>query len=757
MARLKLTSPGVLLIFATVMAGGILLLDSSYLSPHMAAQKNAALREQAVRAERVARQAVQGELNVLGTTAAGFARTSEVRGFLASGPAHEQFRTFAGRTFPDTGITAAWLTGTSGQVVGVWSEGQTGTRPAERGAKEARVAEAIEQAGYPDCGMDCGLIRLPGAIALFARQEVRGGPDRQKAIGHFWLIRVFDAALRQEFSQAIGGELFIVNAGVLPESALAEAASSRAMWLAGDEQLAVAWLASDPSGKALGYFRAKLPVVQIHGQAVVARRMILIAMSLSVGLVVLVIMGVHILITGPVVRLLKRLQKLDTGEGSPEALTRDLHGEPLVLARRLESAFEKLAHMSKTDQLTGLANRRRFEEVLKMFYHQSRRYNRPMSVMAMDVDFFKAVNDAVGHQAGDELLKVVAAAVEEACRRADLPARLGGDEFAVLLPETLAADARKVADRILEAVSSEPIMARSIEVNATVSIGIADLNAGEIDSHEAMLCLADRALYAAKELGRNRIVMAHDLGGVGLTQAQGGNQNVEVLVKKLAGLDSQFKDIFLQAVEEVAKVLEERDPNMGDHARKVRRYAVLIAEEMELPERVIQRIEIAAMLHDIGMLAMPDSVVLCPGRLSPEQLANMRRHTLLGVRIMERMQFLEQEIPAVRYHHERYDGKGYPEGIAGAAIPLSARILAVADTFDALTSDRTFRQAMPVPEAFAELRNAAGSQFDPAVVDAFLAVAARLGNNLMDVQALRGQTQWRQTPAPEPEPAAEAR
>jgi HD-GYP domain-containing protein (c-di-GMP phosphodiesterase class II) len=170
---------------------------------------------------------------------------------------------------------------------------------------------------------------------------------------------------------------------------------------------------------------------------------------------------------------------------------------------------------------------------------------------------------------------------------------------------------------------------------------------------------------------------------------------------------------------------------MAAHARKTQHYAVLLAQEMGLPDRVIKRLRIAAMLHDIGMLAMPDSILLCEGGLADDQLSAMQRHPLLSVRIMEGMEFLEQEIPTVRYHHERFDGTGYPQGLAGAAIPLTARILAVADAFDAMTSPRTFRAAKSTDEALSELQASAGSQFDPAVVEAFVCMAQRLGDRLL--------------------------
>jgi HD-GYP domain-containing protein (c-di-GMP phosphodiesterase class II) len=280
------------------------------------------------------------------------------------------------------------------------------------------------------------------------------------------------------------------------------------------------------------------------------------------------------------------------------------------------------------------------------------------------------------------------------------------------------------------------MQAGNLELNITVSLGIADLNAGEMDGPGAMMNLADRALYAAKQLGRNRVVQAHDLHVPPVDGQQNETEKVNVLSKKLAGLDSQFKGLFLLAFEQVLGLLEDRDPHMADHTRKVQHYAKLIAEEMELPRRVIERIQIAAMMHDIGMVAMPDSILLCPTQLDEQQTRIMRRHPLLSVRIMERMEFLEQEIPGVRYHHERYDGLGYPEGISGASIPLTARIIAVADAFDAMTSPRTFRDAKSCAEALGEIHCGSSNQFDPTVVNAFMSLADRIGTELLHIPGL---------------------
>jgi len=727
MGRFKLTSPGVLLILAITAAGGIFLLDVFGLQPRVEAQKSSALREQAVKAEEAGRQAMRNEETSLLRLCAALSSKEEFADLF------DRKRLVAEKTawtegFQSLKVDLAWLCDAEGDVIDLWS-----VAPTAGDAQRQELTSAMKRTSLDRKQSQGGLIELPGGAAVFAARSVwdkSGQPRRVGAIG----VACNLSASGIGDSAAVGGDVTFIPAAKLPPGTAADHVTNHAYWFS-DDRVNVAWLAHDFTGKTIGYFLANLPVNQVQRQAAAARRMVLAILSLSAGLVVLTILGVHMLVTGPVVRLLRRLQRLDAGQDEGDkGLTRDLHGEPLMLARRLESAFAKLSHISKTDHLTGLANRRHFQEVTNCFYHQARRYNRPLSVIVMDVDYFKAVNDTCGHQGGDELLKLVASAIERSCRQTDLPARMGGDEFAVLLPETAADDAGMVAQRIRQNIGETVASIKGVQVNATVSVGLTDLNAGEIDSPDAMFALADKALYAAKELGRNRMVQAHDLNGLSLSGAAGeSDAAAQALCAKLAGLNVQFKDLFVKAIEEVMGVLEQRAPYMADHARKVQHYATLIGNEMELPDRVLKRLQIASMLHDIGMVAMPDSVLLNPGKLDERQLATMRKHPLLSVRIMEGMEFLEQEIPAVRYHHERFDGKGYPEGISGPTIPLTARILAVADAFDAMTSPRAFRAAKSIAEAMDELNRDAGSQFDPVVVEALLSAARKLGDKLTDM------------------------
>lgn len=729
MKRLKLTSPGILLISAVIAAAGIFLLDLFYLGPHVAARERPALREVFAKARRTVGMRVQSEVDGLAHVATALSSSPQaVRRLAAQAPPDEQDARNRRIVGPDQ-ARWVWLGDGAGRVLRSFS-GAASDDESRPGDRDGEIATVLSQLADCPAEQTEGLVTLGGDLAVFVRRVLRDPEHPSAADVWLWMVRPLDRSVMNELTSAIGGTLVFVPGENLQSGGHTSEAVSHTFWKAGDNRLIAAWMVHGPTGRALGYFQADLSVSHIHGQAVTARRMVLIALSLSLGLAILVIMGAHILIGGPIVRLLGRLQQIESGKGKAEDLARHLHGEPLMLARRLESAFEKLAHISKTDQLTNLANRRHFKEVLEHFYYQARRYNRPLSLAVMDVDFFKAVNDSAGHAAGDELLKLVAKAIEDACRKADLPARLGGDEFAVLFPETSASDAAIVAERIRQAICSHPIVVKSLQMNATISVGITDLNAGAIDSPSAMLALADRALYAAKELGRNRLTQACELDGVGW-EAEGSGFQTDLLYTKVAGLNTQFKELMSKTVNEIVGVLSSRNSYLAAHSQKVRLYAALIAEEMELPDRVIKRIKVAAMLHDIGMLAMPDAILMKPDRLSEQEMDIVRKHPLLGVQIMEKMAVLEQEIPAVRYHHERYDGKGYPEGIREGEIPLTARILAVADAFDAMTSPAVWRTRRDRVEALEEIKRGAGTQFDPNVAEAFMAVAARLGDELM--------------------------
>ena len=698
MKRLKLTSPGVLLILGVLATSSVFLLDLLYLAPHTQQLQLDALREQAAQVNQEAVKAIGAEQM----------RLSQACQDVANDPRLARGVDLPAGLVALAGAQELWLTNEAGVILARQTAANS-----DLVANPDQLSAAL---GALPADRDNGLVHLGPAAATFARRRIVGSAGAAKQV---WLVRSVSSILPAHVVLVIGQDF--------PDNALDAGQSSYAMWWARkDHTIAVAWPATDAGDSTFGYFRADTPVRLVHRQAAASRRNVLIILSLSAGVAVLTILGIHILVAGPVYRLLNRLRDLPFGRHAPEDLTRDLHGEPLALARRLESAFDQLAEMSRTDELTGLANRRHFEQVLGAVFTQAKRYDRPLSLIALDVDFFKAVNDSAGHQAGDELLKALADAMSSVCRQADMPARLGGDEFSILLPETAAREAQAVAERIRHNASAVGMNVSGLQTPVTLSIGIADIDGAGITCPADLIEQADQALYVAKERGRDQVFNAREMAEGQASEGQ-PDRRLDQLHKKRASLDTQFKGLFLNAMEEVVDVLETRNPHMADHARKVQRYAAMLAEELHLPAPMIQRIEVAAMLHDLGMLVLPDSLVASPEALSADQRRTLIQHPLISVRIMEGMEFLEQEIPAVRHHHERFDGTGYPDGLAGAAIPLPARILAVADVFDALTSSRPWRKAMTVAEARRVLEQEAGSHFDPEVVNPFIRLVRRYG------------------------------
>jgi diguanylate cyclase (GGDEF)-like protein/putative nucleotidyltransferase with HDIG domain len=354
--------------------------------------------------------------------------------------------------------------------------------------------------------------------------------------------------------------------------------------------------------------------------------------------------------------------------------------------------LERLRELAELDPLTGLRNRRGFEQGLA-----GRRA--PLALLICDLDHFKRVNDTLGHPVGDDVLRRFADLLRTCTREDDAAVRLGGEEFALVLPGVGEREALAVAERLRREVAAE---FHEFPVPISVSVGIADA-AGASDP-ESLVRAANRALFAAKRLGRDRCVVHH--------------------ADTLAMLDALADDRAgeqLAAAMLLAETLDLRDVATARHSETVGRYAERIAAELGLPPDQVERVRVAGVLHDIGKLGISDAVLLKPGRLDPREWDEIRRHPELGARILEHAN-LRDVATWVLAHHERFDGAGYPRGLAGDAIPLEGRILAVADAYEAMTADRPYRSALATADARAELDRGAGTQFDADVVAAFLRV-----------------------------------
>ena len=354
--------------------------------------------------------------------------------------------------------------------------------------------------------------------------------------------------------------------------------------------------------------------------------------------------------------------------------------------------------LALTDPLTGLGNHRHFHERLQRELAQADEHGGMVSLCFLDIDDFKRINDQFGHPAGDRVLSQVASRL----RQGGESFRLGGDEFAVLLAgmdEQLAlSTAQSIVERIAE---TELGKAGAI----TVSAGVATFPQHGRE-RDALIRLADGALYWAKEHGKNQVRLA-----------RADVAELSEFRRVASGVDRVAR---FRAAASLARAVDSRDAYTGSHSDRVATLAAEIATQFGLPADEVELTRLAGSLHDLGKLAIPEEILRKPAALSDAERLVLERHPQIGYRMLESLG-VDPIARWVLHHHERWDGQGYPDGLEGDRIPLGARIIFVADAFDAMTSDRLYRAALSYDEAIAEVERCAGSQFDPDVANAFLA------------------------------------
>jgi diguanylate cyclase (GGDEF)-like protein/putative nucleotidyltransferase with HDIG domain len=366
--------------------------------------------------------------------------------------------------------------------------------------------------------------------------------------------------------------------------------------------------------------------------------------------------------------------------------------------------LERMRHLAEHDALTGLRNRRDFELRIEAGVG-ALGSDRRLSLLVCDLDHFKRINDALGHEAGDEALRRFAEILSSCAPAGEVPTRLGGEEFALALPGIGEVDALAVAEHLRLLVRGE---FADFPGHISVSVGVASVGQDAPDA-AGLVRAANRALYAAKRLGRDRCVVHH-------------LQTLEMLDSMRdpdGGAGEQLAAAML-----LAETLDLRDVATARHSQTVGRYSEQIARELGFSAPRVERLRAAGILHDIGKLGIADLILHKPGPLDAQEWLEIKRHPELGARILEHANL--RDIGAwVLAHHERLDGGGYPHGLGGEEIPVEARILAVADAYEAMTADRPYRRALGVAAAREQLRSGAGTQFDSGVVGAFLRLLER--------------------------------
>lgn len=353
-----------------------------------------------------------------------------------------------------------------------------------------------------------------------------------------------------------------------------------------------------------------------------------------------------------------------------------------------------------TDPLTGLGNHRSFHKRIREQIEACPE-DQTVSLILFDIDGFKQVNDSLGHLAGDDLLRHLAANLEPAVAIANTY-RYGGDEFAVILAGKDRRQATLTAEELRSNISRVPTPNAE---QLTVSLGVCTYPE-MADSAEELVYRADMAMYWAKSTGKNRV---GDWDGL-VSRRNGG-----IAPQYIGDHTGKAQD----AVASLVSALNSKDPTTRDHTERCSWYAAELARDLGLDDQEASILRMASLLHDIGKLVIPDEVLRKPGTLSDSEWELMRQHPSSARHILSQMDSVADAVPAIMHHHERYDGTGYPDGLAADDIPLASRILSVTDAFDAMTSDRPYRNAMSLEAAIEELRSNSGTQFDPQVVEAF--------------------------------------
>lgn len=386
-----------------------------------------------------------------------------------------------------------------------------------------------------------------------------------------------------------------------------------------------------------------------------------------------------------------------------------------AIEKRTEDLRQAYHHLTDartqaaTDPLTGLGNHRSFHQRLPEAAARAAANGMPLGVVMMDLDGFKGVNDSLGHLAGDQLLREVASSMM-GVTGVENAYRYGGDEFAVIVPDGGQRATLATAESLRQAflAINHPTAGR-----VSASFGVASFP-DSASTPEELVYRADMAMYLAKSSGKDRVASWGEIdassNGSRLDYASSGRRP--------------------EIITSLCFALEAKDPSTRAHAERCARYSADLAAELELDQKEIADLKLAALLHDMGKLVVPDQILQKPGPLSAEEMNVIRHHPLHGASMLSHVSVAEGAVPLIHHHHENFDGSGYPDGLAGEDIPIGARVLAVTDAFDAMTSDRPYGAAIPVEDAVAELRRCSGTQFDEGVVEAFVRVLGRIATPL---------------------------
>lgn len=413
------------------------------------------------------------------------------------------------------------------------------------------------------------------------------------------------------------------------------------------------------------------------------------------------------------------------------------------LFARTKSLLDVVETSSDTDLLTGLANHKHLQEELHRQIQIAENKGDTLSVVIADIANISRINRDLGHARGDEVIKTVAQKIKQNIRNTDFAGRYGGDEIAIVMPNTNLEEAKYIAEYLSYVLSCVYLD----DVGPVkLSMGISSYPKSS-ENQEKLLVLAEQAMYISKsksqETGNCQVITSEDYN---FWDDEALKCFAEVLTKKHAQIGIQFEDELidkfhnekiissnhlLDVVKSLASTIDAKDTYTKGHSACVSRYSEALARAIGLPEAEVERIRLGALLHDIGKIGIPENVLRKPSRLDGEEWEIMKQHPVIGAeKVLAPNESLRDLIPMVKYHHEHFDGTGYPYGLKGDEIPLSARIVAIADAYHALISDRPYRKGLGVEKACEILKMGANVQWDRELVRQFVQIAPSLATSV---------------------------
>jgi diguanylate cyclase (GGDEF)-like protein len=416
---------------------------------------------------------------------------------------------------------------------------------------------------------------------------------------------------------------------------------------------------------------------------------------------------------------------------SEEVLIMQTLADLLATALHNVFVFQKMEQQSITDPLTGIKTRRYFNEALQLESKRAMRSGRPFSVVIIDLDKFKEVNDTMGHLEGDLVLARIGRLLDQKVRQSNVVARYGGDEFVVLMPETGVEQATILSERLRLWIATDPMLN---ERRVTGSFGVAEfpLHGSNV---EEIIRVADAGMYKAKHAGGNKVFsMAPTLDAETLGQHRqlihahlesilrrehvpNANEVLDALEKiSKAVSEKDCQAVLMDAVRTVTRALESRELHATGHGETVASYVRAIGEELALPDADLAELIFAAQVHDVGKIILHERLLNKPTALNFDEYQLVKSHSAVGADILAAVPGTEQAQKFVLHHQERFDGGGYPNGLKGEQIPLGARIIAVAEAYVNMTSDRAYADGKTPVEAMLDLERSSGTQFDGMIV-----------------------------------------